>query len=226
MSQNENVLWRFWTPFGMRFWKLLPWSKFDAEMNSRKCYRHSEVACVLHCWARILYLLAVRKDGLTSFHMYLNHGIVEAVPRGASGEFEVQLSFSLFVVLTLCRRYLNSLCSKCNCKVPDIKCKDILISRKAQSLRGTVKKAFFLCLLWNALKVCVQNPLTLRRVRVWIWILVSWKSGQLVLANQVFTCQVTLFSIAAPLWPPGLSRKIWSPHGNFGETQGCASAYC
>lgn len=111
-------------------------------MNSRKCCRHSEVACVLHCWVRILYLLAVSKEGLASLHMYLNHGIVQAVPRGASGEFEVQLSFSLFVLLTLCRRYLNSLCSKCNCKVPDIKCKDILMSGKAQSLRDCEETIF------------------------------------------------------------------------------------
>lgn len=111
--------------------------------------------CVLHCWARILYLLAVNKDGLASFPMCLNHGVVQAVPRGASGESGVQLRFSLFVLLALCRRYLNSLCSKCNCKVSDMRCKDTLNSGKAQSLRGTLKKAFFLCLLGNGLKVCV-----------------------------------------------------------------------
>lgn len=157
MSQNENVLWRFWTQFGMWFWKLLHWSKFDPELNSGKCCKHSKVVCVLHCWARILYLLAVSKDGLASFPVCLKHSVVQVEPGGPSAEFEVQISFSPFVLLTLCRRYLNSLCSKCNCKVPGIKCKDTFISGKAQGLRGTVKKAFF---LWNGLKACVQNPLT------------------------------------------------------------------
>lgn len=112
------------------FLKLLPWSKFDPEMNSRKCCRHAKVACVLHCWARILYLLAVSKDGLASFPVCLSHGCSWR----SLAEFEVQLTFSPFVLLTLCRRYLSSLCSKGNCKVPDIKGKDTLSSGKAQSL--------------------------------------------------------------------------------------------
>lgn len=140
MSQNENVLWRFWTQFGMCFWKLLHWSKLEPEMNSRKCCGHSKVSFVFHCWSRILYLLAVSKDGLSSFPMCLKHSVVQALPEGASAKFEVWLSFSLFVLLTSCRRYLNSWCRKCNCKVPDINCKE---GGKAETLRRECEESFF-----------------------------------------------------------------------------------
>lgn len=109
------------------------------------CFTAGPESCICWLWAKM--------DWPPS-PVCFNHGVVKAVPGGTSAEFEVQLSFSLFVLLTLCRRYLNSLCSKCNCKMPDIKCKDTFLWEGSESQRDCEESIFSVSAVKWAESVC------------------------------------------------------------------------